>query len=110
MNSVPLPACCRLPSAYWLLSLPGVHGWPPPKKRAQPVPKTPLEAFLLEYLNWMQVKNYSPYTTRNRRIHLEFFLAWARERALAEPTEITRPVLELISATCSTTARRTGRR
>lgn len=66
----------------------------PRKKRPQPVPQTPLEAFLLEYLNWMQVKNYSPYTTRNRRIHLEFFLAWARERSLAEPSEITRPVLE----------------
>jgi integrase/recombinase XerD len=66
----------------------------PPKKRPQPVPKTPLEAFLLEYLNWMQVKNYSPYTTRNRRIHLEFFLAWCGERGLVEPSEITRPVLE----------------
>jgi integrase/recombinase XerD len=66
----------------------------PPKKRPQPVPKTPLEAFLLEYLNWMQVKNYSPYTTRNRRIHLQFFLAWCDDRGLAEPSEITRPVLE----------------
>lgn len=66
----------------------------PPKKRPQPVPKTPLEAFLLEYLNWMQVKNYSPYTTRNRRIHLEFFLAWCGERGLGEPGEITRPILE----------------
>jgi integrase/recombinase XerD len=66
----------------------------PPKKRPQPVPKTPLEAFLLEYLNWMQVKNYSPYTTRNRRIHLQFFLAWCGDRSLAEPSEITRPVLE----------------
>jgi integrase/recombinase XerD len=66
----------------------------PPKKRPQPVPQSPLEAFLLEYLNWMQVKNYSPYTTRNRRIHLEFFLAWIRDRELAEPSEITRPILE----------------
>jgi|SRR5271157_2470980 len=66
----------------------------PPKKKPQPVPKTPLEAFLLEYLNWMQVKNYSPYTTRNRRIHLQFFLTWCGDRGLAEPSEITRPVLE----------------
>lgn len=66
----------------------------PPKKRPQPVPKTPLEAFLIEYLNWMQVKNYSPYTTRNRRIHLEFFLAWCGDRGLGEPGEITRPILE----------------
>ncbi len=66
----------------------------PPKKRPQPVPKTPLEAFLLEYLNWMQVKNFSGYTVRNRQVRLGYFLNWCRERSLDEPGEITRPVLE----------------
>lgn len=66
----------------------------PPKKRPQPVPQTPLEAFLLEYLRWMEMKNFSGYTIRNRQVRLGYFLNWCRERSLTEASEITRPVLE----------------
>src|SRR6266481_824689 len=64
------------------------------KRKPQRAPRTPLEALLEEHLSALRVKNYSEYTVRNRRVHIGYFIAWAEERGLREPLEITRPVLE----------------
>jgi integrase/recombinase XerD len=47
-----------------------------------------------KHLAALAVKNYSPYTIRNRRVHLGFFLDWCQERGLSEPIDVTRTVLE----------------
>jgi len=68
-----------------------------PKKRkrgATPPEGTPLAALLAEHLTALRVKDYSEHTVRNRDMNVRYFLAWCAERGLAEPTEITRPVLE----------------
>ena len=49
---------------------------------------------MYEHLNALRVRDYSEHTVRNRKVHIGFFLDWCAERGLAEPTEITRPVLE----------------
>ena len=55
---------------------------------------TPLATRLAEYVTALRVRDFSENTIRNRYSHIRFFLEWCAERALLEPTEITRPVLE----------------
>ncbi len=46
------------------------------------------------YLEWMNVRNYSAQTVRNRRLYLGYFFAWCEERAILRPGEVTKPILE----------------
>jgi integrase/recombinase XerD len=64
----------------------------PRKQKALPV--TPLAMMLDEHLRHLAVKGFTENTLKVRRVHIEMFLAWCTERGLAEPVEITRPVLE----------------
>jgi integrase/recombinase XerD len=57
-------------------------------------PETALEQLLEKHLADIRMKNYSEYTIRSRRIHIQFFLTWCRERGITEPLEVTRTVLE----------------
>src|SRR5208283_5008774 len=65
-------------------------------KQRQPEakPETALDWLMNEHLNALRVKSYSEYTVRNRLVHIRSFIAWAKQRGLAEPLEVTRPVLE----------------
>jgi integrase/recombinase XerD len=65
----------------------------PRKQKALP-PATPLAMMLDEHLRHLAVKGFTENTLKVRRVHIEMFLAWCTERGLAEPVEITRPVLE----------------
>jgi integrase/recombinase XerD len=61
----------------------------------KPIVRTSALASLMEkHLAALAVKNYSPYTIRNRRVHIGFFLDWCAERGLSEPIDVTRTVLE----------------
>lgn len=53
-----------------------------------------LYRLLQDYLLWMKVKHYSPYTINNREYYLFCFLEWAGHRGLMRPTAITKPILE----------------
>ncbi len=68
------------------------------KKPKPPVgdPSDPqgMTAWMARYLEWMRVQNYSERTVENREVYLGFFIAWAEERGLARPSEITKPILE----------------
>jgi integrase/recombinase XerD len=64
------------------------------KRKTQAPPATPLELMQQEFLKALQVKNFSDYTVRSRRVAIRYFIQWAQERGLSEPLEITRPVLE----------------
>jgi integrase/recombinase XerD len=62
------------------------------KKKAQP--EIGLEIMMREYLNALLVQNYSVNTIENREFLILQFIQWCIERGLAEPVEVTRPVLE----------------
>jgi len=68
------------------------------KKPKPPVgdPSDPqgMTAWMTRYLEWMRVQNYSERTVENREVYLGFFIAWAEERGLSRPSEITKPILE----------------
>ena len=64
------------------------------KRKPIPKPLSPLAALMGKHLEDLQVKNYSQYTIRNRRIHIGFFVQWCHDRGITEPAEVTRPILE----------------
>jgi len=53
-----------------------------------------LAAYVLRYLEWLQVHNYAAPTVQNRQSYLGVFVAWCAERGLVTPREITKPILE----------------
>ncbi|MGH8228302.1 MAG: site-specific tyrosine recombinase XerC [Steroidobacteraceae bacterium] len=53
-----------------------------------------LAAFVMRYLEWLSVHNYSGATVENREACLGYFVAWCLERGLTQPKEITKPILE----------------
>ena len=53
-----------------------------------------LVRYMEEHFEWLLVRGYSAETVRTRRFVLRRFIAWADERGLADPREITRPMLE----------------
>ncbi len=54
----------------------------------------PLAGWVREYLRWAEVSRLSASTTAMRERGLGRFVAWAHERGLRQPRELTRPVLE----------------
>lgn len=67
------------------------------KKRGgteKPLPLTEMRASAGEYIEWMQVTNYSEHTVKDHRINLDYFCDWCEERGLTEATEVTRAVLD----------------
>ena len=63
-------------------------------KRPTPAELDPLEAAIAQYLEWIAVHGFSGDTVNTRRAYLGYFREWCHERGLAEPIEITRPILE----------------
>lgn len=53
-----------------------------------------LVRYMDEHFEWMLVTGYSADTVRARRQALRKFIAWADERGLDDPREITKPMLE----------------
>src|ERR1700753_2604807 len=64
-----------------------------PRKPAER-PSTPLALLMEKHLEDLRSKNYSEYTIKGRRVHINFFLAWVADRGITEPVEVTRTVLE----------------
>src|ERR1700735_3809020 len=63
-------------------------------RKPQVAPQTALESLMHDHLNALRVRNYSEHTVRNRHVHIGAFLVWLKDRGIADPTEVTRPVLE----------------
>ncbi len=49
---------------------------------------------LEQYLERMQVLNYSERTVRNHRFCLGYFFDWCEERSVLKPQDVTKPILE----------------
>ena len=54
----------------------------------------PMTRYVVLYCDGLAVKHYSAATVHARRKALQTFVAWANERSLTQPQEITRPILE----------------
>jgi integrase/recombinase XerD len=71
----------------------------PGRKRRPPAPIDASDprgfpVLVAEYLEHLRVRNYSPRTVMNCRVYLGYFTAWAAERGLTRPAEVTKPVLD----------------
>jgi integrase/recombinase XerD len=66
------------------------------KKLEDLVPTEPgtIGYYVRQYLEHLEIRNYSPHSTRSRSTHLRYFAVWCDERGLAKPEEITVAVLE----------------
>jgi integrase/recombinase XerD len=53
-----------------------------------------MTALLEKFLDWLKVRNYAERTVAIRRTCVGYFTAWAEQRGVARPNEVTRPVLE----------------
>ena len=53
-----------------------------------------LTRYMDEHFEWMKVSGYSLDTIRARRIAIRRFIAWADERGIDDPREVTKPMLE----------------
>lgn len=53
-----------------------------------------LRAWLARWTEWMLVRRYSVRTIDTTKSHVEAFAAWAEDRGLTRPEEITKPILE----------------
>lgn len=49
---------------------------------------------MLRFSQWQREKAYSDRTVENREASLRPFIAWAHERGLTRPQEVTKPILE----------------
>ena len=65
-----------------------------PSQAPDPLAHNPLTRYLEDHFEWLLMTGYSPDTVRARRQALRRFIAWADERGLQDPREITRPILE----------------
>jgi integrase/recombinase XerD len=61
-----------------------VRTWPPAS----------IGAYAGEYCEWLLARNYSADTVHIRRHYLTVFADWCAERGIAEPCEVTKPVVE----------------
>lgn len=53
-----------------------------------------LGAHAAAYGAWMEERHYSPRTVRMARVYLGYFAAWAAERGIVRPSEVTLPIVE----------------
>jgi integrase/recombinase XerD len=53
-----------------------------------------LTRYMDEHFEWMKISGYSLDTVRARRIAIRRFIAWADERGIDDPREVTKPMLE----------------
>jgi len=58
------------------------------------VPLGQMRTLMEEHLVWMQAQNFSEDTVTTRRSCIGYFIDWCHDRALENPAEITRPILE----------------
>lgn len=73
------------------------HSVKPPvqyRSGADPLAHLTLFRYVEAHCEWLSVKHYSPATVVSRRRSLRTFVAWASERGIDDPREVTKPILE----------------
>jgi len=51
-------------------------------------------ALMEQFFEWMRMRNYAEWTVTTRRAQLGRFINWCAARGIAQPTEVTRPIIE----------------
>jgi integrase/recombinase XerD len=59
-----------------------------------PTDPNSLYAYMLRFLEWMRIRNYSDRTTENREVYLRYFFDWCEERGVSRPQDVTKPIIE----------------
>lgn len=59
-----------------------------------PLAHLSLFRYVEAHCEWLAVTHYSPDTVASRRRALRTFIAWANERGIDDPREVTKPILE----------------
>jgi integrase/recombinase XerD len=67
---------------------------PGPRMKPEVSAANPLHAFAQAFCEWTLVRGDSANTARTRQQSLIYFIRWADERGLTQPSEINRPVLQ----------------
>jgi len=62
--------------------------------QADPIAHNGITAYLYRFIDWSAAMGLSEATVETRRRMLSRFIAWCDERDLAQPQDITRPILE----------------
>jgi len=68
----------------------GKHYTPKP----DPLAGLPFTRYMEDHCEWMAVTNYTPATVKSRRQVMRKFIMWCDDRGVADPKEITRPILQ----------------
>ena len=63
-------------------------------KRCDPAPGNPLHGWLDAWCEWALVAGYAERTVSTRRTGVRRLIVWLDERGIAQPQEITRPMIE----------------
>jgi integrase/recombinase XerD len=53
-----------------------------------------MSVLLDKFIEWMKIRGYSETTAVSRRRLLGYFIAWAEERGVVRPNEVTKPMIE----------------
>ncbi len=64
------------------------------KREIDPLGHLALTQYMEAHFEWMLITGYSRDTVRARRIAIRRFIVWCDERGIAQPADITKPVLE----------------
>ena len=68
------------------------------KPQRRPHPASEMERLAQDYLEWQRVRHYAESTVAESARNLRLFLAWAAERGVTAPGEVSSPVLERYQA------------
>jgi len=62
--------------------------------RAPSAPASPFHGYLAAFLEWSRAAGYTERTCETRGDVIGWFIAWAAERGIQKPQDVTRPILE----------------
>jgi integrase/recombinase XerD len=73
-------------------------------------PQLTLEQLLHEHLTALRARGYSPYTVRNRSVHIRLFLRWCKQQDIDSISQLTLAMLEQYQRDLSESQKPNGQR
>lgn len=59
-----------------------------------PTDRRGFHVLVMQYLEYLRVKNYSDSTVINREVYIGYFIRWCHDRSITRPSEVTKPILD----------------
>ena len=63
-------------------------------KAVDPLAHLPMSRYVAQHCQWLEVMHYSLQTVSTRARLLQTFVAWANERSVIDPRDVTKPILD----------------